>query len=155
MQMRKEETSDPRIQLAFVLAVGGMAGFALGWHPEWLGLATTPEVGFLQIMFMVVGMGVYAGSSIWGMRLLWGRPWSLLARVGARVMATGYVAFAAAVMADVLGLGSQTWPNSAHFGPIQWWGMLAGEALMVAGLLMMYPYRFLLTKEEASHGETS
>jgi len=156
MQANENGFRDPRLYFIMTLASLGFATFVVGLHPEWFGVATTPEVGFLQIVFMTMGMGAYTGSSIAGMRLLWyGRRWSLLARIGARIMATGYVAFAAAVMADVLGLGSQTWPNSAHFGPVQRWGMLAGEALMAVGLVMMYPYRVASRKEGARDGKTS
>ena len=134
---------DPRLHLSLLLAGLGFGMFVLGLHPDWFGLATTPAVGFVQILFMVTGMGVYTGAAIAALRLLWhGRRWSVVAQIGARLMATGYVAFAAAVMADILGLGSQTWPATAHFGPVQRYGMLAGEGLMAVGILLMYPYRW-------------
>jgi len=133
---------DPRMHFDLALAVLGTGAFVLGLRPDWFGLATTPEVGFLQIVFMVTGMGVYTGAAIAAARLLWrGHKWSVVAQIGARLMATGYVAFAVSVMADILGLGSQTWPKTAHFGPVQHYGMLVGEGVMVVGLLLMYPYR--------------
>ncbi len=137
------------MHLSLLLAAGGFGTFVVGFHPEWFGLATTPEVGFLQIVFMVTGMGVYTGAAIAALRLLWrGRRWSVVAQIGARLTATGYVAFAAAVMADILGLGSQTWPKTAHFGPVQRYGMLVGEVLMAVGLLMMYPHHRNMQKGE-------
>ncbi len=149
MDVPSDGFTDPRMSLSLLLAGGGVGAFALGVHPEWLGLATTPEVGFLQIVFMVTGMGVYTGAAIAALRLLWrGRKWSLVAQIGARLMATGYVAFAVSVMADILGLGSQTWPQSAHFGAVQHDGMLVGEGVMALGLLLMYPYRRYVKGEE-------
>ena len=134
---------DPRVQLSAFLSGLGVVIFIVGAHPDWLGVASTPEVGFLQVIFMVGGMGVFATAGIAVMRLLWqGRPWSVVASIGARIVGTGYVTLAAAVMADILGLGSQTWPSNAHFGPIQGYGMLVGEAEMLVGLLLMYPYRW-------------
>ncbi len=142
MDAPRDVLRDPRMHFNLALAVLGTGAFVLGLHPDWFGLATTPEVGFLQIVFMVTGMGVYTGAAIAALRLLWhGRKWSVVAQIGARLMATGYVAFAASVMADILGLGSQTWPKTAHFGPVQHYGMLVGEGVMWIGLMLMYPYR--------------
>ncbi len=141
MDASRDVLSDPRMHFNVALAAVGVGAFVLGLHPEWFGLATTPEVGFLQIVFMVTGMGVYTGAAIAALRLLWhGRRWSVVAQIGARLMATGYVAFAASVMADILGLGSQTWPMTAHFGPVQHYGMLVGEGVMALGVVLMYPY---------------
>lgn len=133
--------SDPRLYLTLTLAALGVAGFAIGARPDWLGLARTPEVGFLQIVFMVTGMGFFAMGSIFALRLLWQPRRPLRVRLGARIAATGYVTVAAALMADILGMGSQTWPASAHFGPMQGYGVLMGEAIMALGLLLMAPYR--------------
>ena len=142
MQSPKKVWHDSRIQLSLGFAVLGIAMFVIGARPEWLGLAYTPEVGFLQIVFMTIGMGMFAAGSIAACRLLWREErWPIRARLGARLTATGYVTVAAAVMADILGLGSQTWPSQAHFGPVQGYGMLAGEVLMLVGLLLMFPYR--------------
>jgi len=145
MQSPTNVWRDARMHLSLGVAVLGIAAFVIGARPEWLGLARTPEVGFLQIVFMTVGMGMFTAGSIAACRLLWqGEPWPIRARLGARLTATGYVTVAAAVMADILGLGSQTWPGEAHFGPVQGYGMLAGEALMALGLLLMFPYRGVL-----------
>ena len=142
MQVATNVWQDIRVRLSLLLAMAGVGMFAVGARPDWLGLARTPEVGFLQIIFMTLGMGVFAAGSIAAFRLLWrdGR-WPVRVRIGARLTATGYVTVAAAVMADILGLGSQTWPQEAHFGPVQGYGVLAGEALMALGLLLMLPYR--------------
>ncbi len=148
MQTSASVWRDSRVHLSLLLAVLGVAAFVLGARPEWFGLARTPEVGFLQILFMVVGMGVYAVGSIATCRLLWrGRRWPIRARIGARLAATGYVTVAAAVMADILGLGSQTWPHGAHFGPVQGYGVMVGEALMAVGLLLTFPYRPVMHDE--------
>lgn len=146
MQSSANNSREPRIYLNLALAVLGVAGFVIGARPEWLGLARTPEVGFLQIVFMVTGMGFFAMGSIFALRLLWQPRRPIRVRIGARIAATGYVTVAAALMADILGLGSQTWPVSAHFGPVQGYGILVGEALMALGLLMMTPYRRLSQK---------
>jgi len=151
MQIPTSVWRDGRMHLSLGLAVSGIAAFVVGARPEWLGLARTPEVGFLQIVFMTVGMGMFTAGSIAACRLLWrGEQWPIRARLGARLTATGYVTVAAAVMADILGLGSQTWPGEAHFGPVQGYGMLAGEALMAVGLLLMFPYRRVVGNRQRS-----
>ncbi len=146
--------NDPRLHLSLSLAVGGAAAFVVGARPEWLGLAHSPEVGFLQIMFMVVGMGVFAGAAAATLRLTWrGEPWPLAAQIGVRILASGYVTLAASVMADVLGLGSQTWPKEAHFGAVQSYGMLVGEGMMLIGMALMLPYRRLRGQTPSSADE--
>jgi len=142
MQAAANVWQDVRVRLSLVLAVVGTGMFVVGARPDWLGLARTPEVGFLQIIFMTGGMGAFTVGSIAAFRLLWPQGhWPVRPRIGARLAATGYVTVAAAVMADILGLGSQAWPGEAHFGPVQGYGVLAGEALMALGLLLMLPYR--------------
>ena len=151
MQSPKGVLRDGRMHLSLGLAFLGVMIFVVGARPEWLGLAHTPEVGFLQIVFMTVGMGMFAAGSIAACRLLWREErWPIRARLGARLTATGYVTVAAAVMADILGLGSQTWPHQAHFGPVQGYGVLAGEALMLIGVLLMFPYRLSLLNQHKS-----
>ncbi len=138
-----------KIRFSVAVAVVGFLTFLVGAHPERLGLSTTPAVGFLQISFMTVGLGLLALGAYAAVRLLWGqRELSIAAQIGGRLIASGYVVAAASIMADVLGLGSQSWPQSAHFGPLQVKGMLAGEAIMALGALLLYPW-----KEWTSGGE--
>ncbi len=136
----KNTTPDPRMAISLTSALGGFAVFTVGAKPDWLGLATTPEVGFLQILFMTIGMGILSAAGYAAFRLLWqSNPLSIPAQIGARLIATGYVVVAASTMADILGLGSQTWPRNAHFGPIQSYGVLIGELIIGIGLLLLYP----------------
>jgi len=131
-----------KIRLSVAVAIIGFLTFALGAHPKQLGLSTTPAVGFLQISFMTVGLGLFALGAYAAIRLLWGqKELSIMAQIGSRLIASGYVVAAASIMADVLGLGSQSWPQSAHFGPLQVKGMLAGEAIMALGALLLYPWK--------------
>ncbi len=136
----RSTASDPLLALSLTAALGGFVIFTVGARPEWLGLATTPEVGFLQILFMTVGMGLLSAAGYLAFRVLWrGEPLSIAAQIGGRLIATGYVVVAASTMADILGLGSQTWPRNAHFGPIQSYGVLIGEFIIGVGLLLLYP----------------
>lgn len=132
---------DLKIRLSILTAALGLLIFTLGAHPDWFGLATTKSVGFLQITFMATGLGVLSAGAYAAFRLLWnGRELTIIAQIGGRLIATGYVVAAASVMADVLGLGSQSWPRTAHFGPLQHFGLLTGEAIIAVGLLMLYPW---------------
>jgi len=132
---------DLKIKLSILIAALGLLTFTLGAHPNWFGLETTKSVGFLQILFMVIGLGVFSAGTYAAFRLLWnGRKVTIIAQIGGRLIATGYVVAAASVMADVLGLGSQSWPRTAHFGPLQHFGLLTGEAIIAVGLLMLYPW---------------
>ncbi|HEY6010454.1 MAG TPA: hypothetical protein VIX18_03205, partial [Nitrospirota bacterium] len=78
-----------------------------------------------------------------GLSALWGREQrSIIADIGLRLVATGYVIAVFTGMADVFGMGSQTFPRVPYFGPWQAGGVLIGQFVIALGFLMVVPYHF-------------
>jgi hypothetical protein len=67
-----------------------------------------------------------------------GRPHSLRADVGLRLIATGYVMAATASYADFLNLGSHTMPQ-VHFGEVQVMGLALGVLTSLLGVVLYWP----------------
>ena len=100
-----------------------------------------PEVGFIQIIVFLTGLGLICTGGFIGLSALWGREQrSILADFGSRLIGTGYVIAVFAGMADVFGLGAQTLPDIPYFGPLQAVGVLIGQFVIAVGLLMFIPY---------------
>ncbi len=123
----------------------GLFVFSVGTKPEWYGWDRSPVVGFVQIAVFLIGLGMLCAGGYIGLGALWrGAPRSIVADLGLRVVATGYVVALFAGMADVFGMGSQPLPQIPYFGPWQATGVLIGEVLVALGFLMTIPYRSLL-----------
>ena len=45
------------------------------------------------------------------------------------------------IAADLFGMGTQTIPSEAFFGPLQSRGIVAGQIIIAIGFLMMMPYK--------------
>ncbi len=60
--------------------------------------------------------------------------------IGIRLVATGYLISLISGMADVFGLGTQSWPALPFFGPSQAAGVLAGEMIIVVGFILYLPF---------------
>jgi hypothetical protein len=71
---------------------------------------------------------------------LWaGQEKTIVADIGYRIVATGYVIAAASGMADVFGFGSQPFPSTPYFGQWQALGVITGEVFIVIGFAMTIP----------------
>lgn len=136
-------TTRRREQATFGIALSilGFIVFLTGAKPEWVGLDRSPVVGFVQITVFTFGMGLLCLGGFVSLSSLWkqeGR--SILADIGSRLIATGYVIVVFAGMADLFGLGTHPLPLVPFFGPIQAAGVQVGQVMIAIGLAMMIPY---------------
>lgn len=131
------------VRVRFSLSCVGLGVFLLvvGAKPNWFGWSTIPEVGFFQILVLLVGLALICIGGFIGIAALWRREQrSILADFGSRLIGTGYVITVFAGMADVFGLGAQTLPDTPYFGPLQAVGVLVGQFVIAVGFLMFIPY---------------
>ncbi|NPA06630.1 MAG: hypothetical protein GXO54_04415 [Chloroflexi bacterium] len=138
------------------LALVGVFLYLLGWEPQWFGLDMAPEqVGLVQLLVFIAGLGLLLFGGLVYVRARWngGQPLPLRADLGLRIAATGYLLTGIAALADILGFGSHPNPREAYFGPWQLTGIYIGEALMVFGFLLAWPWRRRWAEEEAPSGE--
>jgi hypothetical protein len=127
-------------RLGMFFSLFGFVVFIVGAKPEWLGLDRSPVIGFVQITVFTFGLGFLCLGGYIGLSSLWrSSERSILADIGARLIATGYVIAVFAGMADIFGLGTQTLPSVPFFGPLQAIGVQAGQVMIAFGLAMMIP----------------
>jgi hypothetical protein len=135
--------SNLRIRFSLANVFLGFVIFAVGAKPNWFGWDRSPVVGFIQIAVFLVGLALIAAGGYVGLMALWGNEQrSIIADIGSRLVGTGYVIAVFAGMADVFGLGTQPLPEVPYFGPWQAAGVFLGQLIIVAGFLMIIPYRF-------------
>jgi len=133
-----------RACLGLPLTALGFLIFVLGSKPEWLGLDRSPVIGFVQTSVFTVGLGLLCLGGYISLSALWsGQEKSILADIGPRLMATGYVVAVFAGMADIFGMGTQPFPAVPFFGPWQAIGVQIGEAMIALGMLLLVPYHRL------------
>ena len=146
--------SNLRIRFSLANVFLGFVIFAVGAKPNWFGWDRSPVVGFIQIAVFLVGLALISAGGYVGLLALWGNEQrSILADIGSRLVGTGYVIAIFAGLADVFGLGTQPLPEVPYFGPWQAAGVFIGELVIIAGFLMIIPYRFegKKTPESTSH----
>ena len=131
-----------RIQLGIILAVGGFLILMVGTRPDLFLLDRSPVLGFVQVAVMLVGLGVISVGGYICLNGLWkGRPPSIAAELGVRIISTGYIIAVFSGLADIFGLGSHPYPEFIpYFGEWQARGVQIGEGLIAFGLLMKLPY---------------
>jgi hypothetical protein len=136
-----------RIRFSLICVGVGLLIFVIGAKPNWFGWSTIAEVGFIQILVFLIGLGLICIGGFVGISALWGREErSIPADFGLRLIGTGYVIAVFAGMADVFGMGAQTLPDAPYFGPLQAVGVVLGEFVIAIGFLMFIPYRLPTTK---------
>ena len=129
-----------RIRTGLVIMFLGFLIFVLGIAPEVIGLNRSSVTGFVQLGVSLIGLGIICIGGYVALNALWnGRQKSILADIGIRLVATGYVIAFASGLADIFGIGSHPFPNIPSFGPVQVLGMLVGEATIVIGFIMFIP----------------
>ena len=100
-----------RIRFSLISVSLGMLIFAIGAKPNWFGWERTPIVGFIQIIVFLVGLALICIGGFVGLSALWGKEQrSIIADIGLRLVATGYVISVFAGLADVFGMGTQAVP---------------------------------------------
>ena len=135
------EPSRARMRAGILTALIGLFIFTVGAKPNWFGWDRSPVVGFVQISVFLIGLGVICVGGYIGLLALWkGRPRSIVADLGLRVVSTGYVIAIFSGMADMFGMGSQPLPGVPYFGPWQATGVMIGQALIAVGFLMVIPF---------------
>lgn len=138
-----------RVRFSLICVGIGLFIFIIGAKPNWFGWSSIPEVGFIQIAVLLLGLALISIGGFIGISALWGRAQrSILADFGSRLIGTGYVIAVFAGMADVFGMGAQTLPDTPYFGPLQAIGVFIGQIVIAIGFLMFIPYH--LHTEEAS-----
>lgn len=136
-----------RVRFSLITVALGLLIFVIGAKPSWFGLDGNPIVGFIQIVVFLVGLALICLGGFVGLSALWGREQrSIIADIGLRLVATGYVITVFAGLADVFGMGTQAVPKVPYFGPWQAGGVLIGQFVIAIGFLMVVPYQFYARK---------
>jgi hypothetical protein len=129
-----------RIRWGLSLSMVGMFLFLLGTAPNLFGVDRSPIIGFVQLSFFVIGLGVLYLGGFTALKAFWkNRKSSIASEFGGRFIATGYVISVFAGLADIIGIGSQGFPL-IYFGPLQSFGVLLGQGLSAIGLMMLIPF---------------
>ncbi|MGD8554659.1 MAG: hypothetical protein PVJ32_04420 [Anaerolineales bacterium] len=117
----------------------GLVAFIIGINPDLIGMNRSPAVGFVQIGVWLIGLAILLVGAYGAVRTIRrGRPKSLRADIGLRLLATGYVIAMAASAADFIGIGSHRQPN-INFGRLQILGLLIGIGISLLGVLLYMP----------------
>jgi hypothetical protein len=133
----------PRIYVGLAIGFVGLLIFTIGAKPAWFGWDRSPVVGFVQIAVFLFGLALICLGGYISLHALWsGHERTILSDIGSRLVATGYVVAVFAGLADVFGMGSQSFPNVPYFGPWQASGVLIGQSIIAIGFLLLIPYRF-------------
>lgn len=121
------------------LVVLGLLVFIVGINPDLIGMNRSRVIGFIQMGVWLSGLGVLLLGAVLTVRVVRnGRPMSLRAEVGTRLIATGYVISAAASLADFLAIGSHRLPW-VYLGPLQVAGLAGGVMVSLLGVLLYWP----------------
>jgi hypothetical protein len=130
-----------RVRLGLIVTVLGLIIYLIGAAPEIFGLNRSPVTGFVQISVFLIGLAFMCIGGFISLNALWnGYEKSIVSDVGQRLVATGYLIAVASGSADIFGFGNHTLPRIPYFGAWQAFGVLVGEAVIIAGFLMMIPY---------------
>lgn len=130
-----------RVRVGLALTLLGFVIFLLGARPSLFGLDRSPVIGFVQIAVFLVGLAFICIGGYISLMSLWKkRQPSILADIGLRMVATGYVIAVFAGMADVFGAGSHPLPGVPYFGPWQARGVEIGQVIIAIGFLMLIPF---------------
>jgi hypothetical protein len=121
------------------LVILGLLVFVVGINPDLIGMNRSRVIGFIQMGVWLSGLGLLLLGAVLTVRVVRnGRPMSLRAEVGTRLIATGYVISAAASLADFLAIGSHRLPW-VYLGPLQVAGLAGGVVISLLGVLLYWP----------------
>jgi hypothetical protein len=138
-----------RIRVGLLIVLFGSFVFLVGIRPALFGLDRSPVVGFVQISVFLVGLAIICIGGYISLIAFWrNRTRTIIADIGPRLVATGYVVAVFSGMADVFGFGTQVRPRVPLFGPWQATGVQIGEVLIAIGFLLLIPYRVPKKAEE-------
>lgn len=138
-----EDISKPRIVVSTITIFVGLFIFLVGAKPSLFTWDRSPVVGFVQIAFFLAGLALICLGGYVGLHTLWwGTERTITSDIGSRLVSTGYVIAVFAGLADIFGMGSQSFPAVPHFGPWQASGVLIGQGVIALGFLLMIPVSF-------------
>ncbi len=136
-----DDAATPRIRISLITILAGFLFFAIGTKPDLFGWDRSPVVGFVQIAMFLVGLAVMClGGYVGILTLWWGYERTIISEIGTRMAATGFVIAVFAGLADIFGMGSQSFPQTPYFGPWQATGVLIGQGVIALGFLLFIPY---------------
>jgi hypothetical protein len=139
---RAEESITPRKRLSIIITLIGLFIFVVGAKPALFGWDRSPVVGFVQIIVFLIGLGFICLGGYLGLHALWwGLERTIVSDIGSRLVSTGFVFSVFAGLADIIGMGSHSFPNIPYFGPWQATGVLIGQGITALGFMMMIPFR--------------
>lgn len=131
----------PRIYFSAAVTFLGLLIFVIGAKPDWFGWDRSAVVGFVQIAVFLAGLAIIClGGYIGLLTLWWGYERTIVADIGTRLVGTGYVIAVFAGLADIFGMGSQSFPKVPYFGPWQASGVLIGQGIIALGFLLFIPF---------------
>lgn len=121
----------------------GLIVFLIGAVPQWFNLNISSAVGPIQIGVFSIGLILITFGGTLTLGSLWPPYWrSIAADIGSRLAWTGLVFALAASLADVFGLGTRPLAyTTTFFGYVQARGVVIGQIVIGAGLLLMIPYQ--------------
>ena len=136
----KSGFSSRRIRTGLTITLAGLVIFLLGARPALFGADRSPVIGFVQIAVFLIGLALVCMGGYLSLMALWkDRQMSILADIGLRLVATGYVIAVFAGMADIFGFGSHPLPGIPYFGAWQARGVEIGQAVIALGFLLLIP----------------
>jgi hypothetical protein len=131
----------PRVYVSVAITLLGLFIFVVGAKPDWFGWDRSPVVGFVQIAVFLAGLIIICLGGYIGLLILWwGHERTIMSDIGTRLVGTGYVIAVFAGLADIFGMGSQSFPQVPYFGPWQASGVLIGQGIIVLGFLLFIPF---------------
>jgi hypothetical protein len=138
---RTENAALPRIRVSVSITIIGLILFIIGAKPQLFGWDRASVVGFVQIAIFIIGLAFICLGGYMGLiTLWWGYERTIVSEIGARLVGTGYIIAVFAGMADIFGMGSQSFPQTPYFGPWQATGVLVGQGIIALGFLLFLPY---------------
>ena len=139
---------DLRIPFGLAVTFGGFLIFLIGCHLHIIGMGRSPLISVVQTAVFEIGLLVICLGGYINTVALWrGKPFSIPADIGLRLVGTGYVISFFTGFADVFGLGSHKPPNIPFFGPFQALGVMLGEVFIAIGFLMLIPLFYRLSQQ--------
>ncbi|MBI5950222.1 MAG: hypothetical protein HY865_01080 [Chloroflexi bacterium] len=142
LESEADDARNSRVYFSVAITLVGLLVFVIGAKPDWFGWDYSPVVGFVQIAFFLAGLAVIClGGYVGMLTLWWGRERTITAEIGTRLVGTGYVIAVFTGLADIFGMGSQSFPQVPYFGPWQASGVLIGQGIIALGFLLFIPFR--------------
>lgn len=131
-----------RMNVGIALTLVGAGLFTLGAKPGWFGLDFSVAIGYVQIGVFSFGLVVLCMGGMLTLDALWLGERSIAADIGIRLALTGLIVSLFASLADLLGLSARKFPyHPPFFGYWQARGVLAGEIMIIIGLILLIPFK--------------